>query len=136
MHIARQIVRDRISFSAISALFAVVLLLQGLSTGFAQGGVAAAVADPFNILCIDNEVSSAAHAKPVNGPAKHAQCPCATLCQQSYTVAATIPVAADGLIRPDGRWTPVEIIRSHLVPPLPAIGLVAEARAPPTFSAV
>jgi|UPI0003A4E0D5 hypothetical protein len=46
MHVVRQIVRDRIEFSAISALFAIVLLLQGLSAGFAQGGMAAAEDEP------------------------------------------------------------------------------------------
>ncbi|WP_223215845.1 hypothetical protein [Rhizobium herbae] len=68
MYIVRQIVRDRISFSAISALFAIVLLLQGLSAGFAQGGMAAAAADPFNILCFTDAAGSAAHTTPVDGP--------------------------------------------------------------------
>ncbi|MEK1930029.1 MAG: hypothetical protein AAAC47_09645 [Pararhizobium sp.] len=135
MHILRQIVKDRTSFSAISALFAIVLLLQGLSAGFAQGGMAAAAADPFNILCFADEPGAAAHTKPVDGPVKHAQCPCATLCQQSQALVAAVPVAMDVLVRSDGLWTTVEVIPDHLVPPLPAIGLVAEARAPPIFSA-
>jgi hypothetical protein len=136
MHILRQIVKDRNSFSAISALFAIVLLLQGLSAGFAQGDMAAAAADPFNILCYDDEPGAAAHTKPVDGPVKHAQCPCATLCQQSQTLVAPIPVAMDALVRPHAFWTTVEVIPDHLVPPLPGTGLVAEARAPPGFSAV
>lgn len=135
MHIVRHIVRDRISFSAISALFAIILLLQGLSAGFAQGGMAAAAADPFNILCFTDEPGSAAHGTPANGPAKHAQGLCATLCQLSQALVAAIPVSA-ALVRPNGLWTSVETIPGHLVPPRPAMGLVAEARAPPLFSAV
>ncbi|CAN7560687.1 hypothetical protein LJR235_003970 [Pararhizobium sp. LjRoot235] len=135
MHILRQIVRDRISSSAISALFAIVLLLQGLSAGLAQGGVAAAAADPFNILCFADEPGSATHRTPVDKPSKHAQCPCATLCQHSQAVIA-IPVATDILVRPHRLQTTVGVIPDHLLPPLPAIGLVAEARAPPVFSAM
>jgi hypothetical protein len=134
MHIVRQIVRDRISFSAISALFAIVLLLQGLSAGFAQGGMAAALADPFNILCLTDAAGSAAHSKPADGPGRHAQCPCVTFCRQSQALAAVSSVATDVLARPGGLWTTVEVIPDHLVSPSPAIGLVAEARAPPVFS--
>jgi hypothetical protein len=96
--------------------------------------MAAALADPFNILCLTDAAGSAAHSKPADGPGRHAQCPCVTFCQQSQALAAVSSVATDVLARPGGLWTTVEVIPDHLVSPSPAIGLVAEARAPPVFS--
>jgi hypothetical protein len=55
MKTLRLVLRDRVSAGAIAALFAVMLLMQGLLGGVAQGSMASAAVDPFNVLCVSHE---------------------------------------------------------------------------------
>lgn len=124
--------RDRHSVGGFAGLIAILLLLQGLLAGMAQGAMAAAAVDPLHVIC------SVEGAVPVDGGdtplRKAADCPCGTLCQLASAFAPVLPGDQPGLILAEPR----EAGRLAFSPTSPSHaslrGLIAEARAPPTTS--
>lgn len=51
MKLMRQLLKDRVSASAIAFLISCFLLLQGVVGAVAQGAMAAAAVDPLNVIC-------------------------------------------------------------------------------------
>ncbi len=134
MKILRPILRDRVSAGAIAALFAAMLLMQGLLSGIAQGTMASAAADPFNILCIAHQ-DGPQQTLPDGGPAKAAHDLCATLCQLAAGYTPALPGRSVDIVSP-ALSVVVEI--HFAAKPVPRIDLrsfFAEARAPPLISA-
>ncbi|MBP1858100.1 hypothetical protein [Rhizobium herbae] len=134
MKTLRLVLRDRVSAGAIAVLVGAMLLMQGLLGGIAQGTMASAAVDPFNILCVSHD-SSLGQRLPGDGPVKAGHDLCATLCQLAAGSTPVLPgrsadvaspalhEVAEAYFTPEG--TPRAVLRSFF----------AEARAPPFLSA-
>ncbi|KQS90418.1 MULTISPECIES: hypothetical protein [unclassified Rhizobium] len=117
------------SAGAIAALVGFLLLAQGLFGGLAQGTMASAAVDPFNILCIAHETDAAQKQGP-GDPVHGVHDLCATLCQFAASVTPVLPSHVAGILSPvqqAGKPQPAREILPAAVPR----GNFAEARAPP-----
>ncbi|WP_438750516.1 DUF2946 family protein [Pararhizobium sp. O133] len=133
MKTLRLVLKDRMSAGAIAALVGFLLLAQGLFGGLAQGTMASAAVDPFNILCIAHETDPAQ--KPVPGdPVQRAHDLCATLCQLAASVTPVLPSHVAGIVSPIQQADKPNPTRQILAAVAPR-GNFAEARAPPSLSA-
>lgn len=133
MKILRLVLKDRLSAGAIAALVGFLLLAQGLFGGLAQGTMASAAVDPFNILCIAHETDAAQKRVP-GDPVQGAHDLCATLCQLAASVPPVLPSHVAGIVSPVQQADKPHPVREILTAAVPR-GNFAEARAPPFFSA-
>jgi hypothetical protein len=135
MKTLRRILSDRMSATAIAVLAAYLLLLQGLIGGMAQGAMAASAVDPLHVICSSSGAAVADLPADGNGPAKKAaDCPCCTLCRLA---SMAMPAVLGG----GGAFIHFAALSDTAVPPHTEIGsplplrrLIAEPRAPPTFT--
>lgn len=133
METLRLVLKDRMSAGAIAVLAGFLLLAQGLFGGLAQGTMASASVDPFNILCITHETDAAQKQVP-GDPVQGAHDFCATLCQLAASVTPVLPSHVAGIVSPvrqAGKPHPAREILAIAV----SRGNFAEARAPPSLSA-
>lgn len=134
MKTLRLILRDRVSAGAMTALVAVMLLMQGLLAGVAHGTMASAAVDPFNIICIAHE-DGPQQTLPDSGPAKAAHDLCATLCQLAAGYTPALPGRSVDIAMPVvGRVAEVYFTSKSAVRVILPSSF-AEARAPPFLSA-
>ena len=134
MKTLRLVLRDRVSAGAIAVLFAAMLLMQGLLAGVANGTMASAAVEPFNILCIAHE-DGPQHSLPDGGPDKAAHDLCATLCQLATGYTPALPGRSVDIAAPVFSGA-AEIYFAAKSAPRGAIrSFFAEARAPPSISA-
>ncbi|MRX33431.1 DUF2946 family protein [Aminobacter sp. MDW-2] len=128
----RLILRDRLSAGAIAGMIAFMLVFQALLSGFASGAMAASAADPLGVICtIEGMGPAGGDKQPARSPA---DCPCGTLCQLAVATTPGLPGGQLAFIleRPEAAGT--VIAEQSLPAPQGQRGLIAEARAPPSFS--
>ncbi len=123
------------SAGAIAALFAVMLLMQGLLGGVAQGSMASAAVDQFNLLCVSHEGDGLDQRLPSDGPVKSGHDLCATLCQLASGYTPALPGRPVEIASPALRDAGEAYFVRKNVPRAVLRSLFAEARAPPSFSA-
>ncbi|CAN7296641.1 DUF2946 family protein [Aminobacter aminovorans] len=128
----RLLLRDRLSAGAIAGMIAFMLLFQALLSGAASGAMAASAADPLGVICTMEGMGPAGGDKqPARSPA---ECPCGTLCQLAVATTPGLPGEQLAFIleRPEAHGTVLAEQRQPA--PQGQRGLIAEARAPPSFS--
>jgi hypothetical protein len=130
MKLMRAFLRDRISASAIAALVAYILLLQGFAGAFAQGAMAASASDPIHVICSSNGDGAVDPAQSGSGK-KPVDCPCANLCRLGASAMPAVPTphivvlhAASGIDAP-------VFVPPGQRPHQPLRGLIGQPRAPP-----
>jgi len=124
-----------VSAGAIAALFAVMLLMQGLLGGVAQGSMASAAVDPFNVLCVSHEGDGLDQRLPSDSPVKNGHDLCATLCQLASGHTPALPGRSVEIASPALRDAGETYFVQKNVPRAVLRSFFAEARAPPSFSA-
>ncbi|HTO33886.1 MAG TPA: hypothetical protein VL202_22335 [Pararhizobium sp.] len=133
MKTLRLILRDRVSAGALAALVGFLLLAQGLVGGVAQGTMASAAVDPFNILCIAHETDGAQKQAP-GDPVQTAHDLCATLCQLATGSTPFLPGQVVGIVSA-AREADRPYLTPQILPGAIARDIFTEARAPPSLSA-
>ncbi|MGK9051854.1 DUF2946 family protein [Neorhizobium petrolearium] len=130
MRFIRQIIGDSMSGGVLSALIAVMLLLQGAIGGYAQAGMASSHADA-GVICTEH----GADASTPEGPSGKSWPTCCGIgCQALSSLSSLLPVKGPSLRAPllveaATASTPVGTVSAPH-----ALGLAREARAPPTSS--
>ena len=144
MGMIRTVLRDRVSASAIALLVALLLLIQGLLSGQAQGSMTASAVDPLHSICSitgDGVIDHVDHAENTNDGTSHGQshgkaadCPCCTLCRLAAHAMPAILGADTVILHIDaaGVAANVFIPESVITPTLR--GLIGQPRAPPQIS--
>ncbi|MFK0332368.1 DUF2946 family protein [Rhizobium sp. NPDC090275] len=140
----RTVLGDRASASAITLLVALLLLIQGLLSGQAQGSMASAAMDPLQSICSmagESIIDHVDHAENTNDGTSHdrshgkaADCPCCTLCRLAAHAVPAILGADPAILRVDavGATAIVVTAESAITPTLR--GLIGQPRAPPQIS--
>lgn len=128
MRFFRQIIADMTSGGLLAAVIAVMLLLQGAVSGYAQ---AAMVADDPGVICSSHGAETGSHKQTDGGERRDC---CLTACRiaaaftatlpaKSPVVVSHLPVIADVLSIPPG-----DFVSPH------RLGLARDARGPPSIS--
>ncbi|URK88734.1 hypothetical protein LP421_17535 [Rhizobium sp. RCAM05350] len=120
------------SAGAMTALVAVMLLMQGLLAGVAHGTMASTAADPFNIICVSHD-GSLEQRLPGDAPVKPGHDLCATLCQLAAGYTPALPGRSVDIAALHAT-TEVYFAPKH-APRVVLRSFFAEARAPPSISA-
>ncbi|WP_018898149.1 DUF2946 domain-containing protein [Rhizobium sp. 2MFCol3.1] len=137
----RTVLGDRASASAITLLAALLLLIQGLLSGQAQGSMASAAMDPLQSICSMTGESVIDHVENTNDGTSHdqshgkaADCPCCTLCRLAAHAMPAILGADSAILHVDavGAATIVFTADAAITPTLR--GLIGQPRAPPQIS--
>lgn len=133
MNTMREILRDRIAAGLMAGLIAYLLIFQGVAAAFAKGAMAGTDAAAGFVIC--SPIGAAPATDEEDAPAGGGvhDC-CTTLCQAGCAVAPAMPAAAAGLhcafpVVAGSRW-PLQALPANPR----ECGLMAEARAPPSFS--
>lgn len=131
MKAIRQILSDRILATALAAVIAYVLALQGFAGGYARASVITPADSALHVICASSGIADEASRSTQDPLRKSADCPCATLCRLAGSMAPAILPVLTAAIR-------LPIVTSSTVAPasssslhLPQRGLVAEPRGPP-----
>ncbi len=135
MKTLRLVLKDRVSAGAIAVLVAFMLLMQGLLGGVAQGSMASAAVDPFNLLCVSHEGDGFDQRLPSDGPVKSGHDLCATLCQLASGYTPALPGRSVEIASPALRDAGEVYFARKSVSRAVLRSLFAEARAPPSISA-
>jgi len=135
MKTLRLVLRDRVSAGAIAVLVAAMLLMQGLLGGIAQGTMASAAVDPFNILCVSHD-GGLEQRLPGDGPVNKAGHDlCATLCQLAAGSNPALPGRSVEIAHVASGDTTKAYFAPKSVPRTVLRSFFAEARGPPSISA-
>ncbi|OBZ96815.1 hypothetical protein ADU59_03530 [Pararhizobium polonicum] len=134
MKTLRLVLRDRVSAGAIAVLVGAMLFMQGLLGGVAQGTMASAAADPFNILCVSHD-GSLEQRLPGDAPGTAHHDLCATLCQLAAGATPALPGGSAEIAYAAASDTAEAYFAAKRVPRAVLRSFFAEARAPPLFSA-
>ncbi len=144
MGMIRTVLGDRASASAITLLVALLLLIQGLLSGQAQGSMATSAMDPLQSICSmagESVIGHIDHAESTNDGTSHdrshgkaADCPCCTLCRLAAHAMPAILGADPAILHVDavGAATIVFTADAAITPTLR--GLIGQPRAPPQIS--
>lgn len=128
----RRLFRDRVTAGLWVVLIAAALLVQGVLASVAQGRMAAAAANPLNVICSDH---GAGPISPAGDPReKSVDCPCATLCRLAATAMPAVldePAVLITRHAPITAMLPMRLADLSVAPPL---DLSAPPRAPPSVS--
>jgi hypothetical protein len=144
MGMIRTVLRDRVSASAITLLVALLLLIQGLLSGEAQGSMASFAMDPTQSICSmtgESVIDHGDHAENTHDGTSHdrshgkaADCPCCTLCRLAAHAMPAI-LGADPAVLPADTVGVVSVVfpaDNTITPSLR--GLIGQPRAPPQIS--
>lgn len=94
MKAIRQLLRDRVSVGMLAAILAAALLFQAALAGFSQGAMAAATADPLNVICHSGDDTSPLSHSSRTGELP-IECPCGLMCQAASGMHGALPVGTD-----------------------------------------
>ncbi|MFE0014695.1 DUF2946 family protein [Mesorhizobium sp. NPDC059054] len=132
MGATRDILRDRLTATAVAVMLVYLFLLQAFVAGMTQGAMAASAADPLHVICTTDGADSSSDP---SGPAgKGNTCPCAALCSVTGLAAPAVLGGQDHVYLIAVRTEPVrlQLAASPFTPSLR--GFVPGPRAPPSFS--
>ncbi|MGK6312084.1 DUF2946 family protein [Neorhizobium sp. DT-125] len=130
MRFIRQIIGDSTSGGVLSALIAVMLLLQGMIGGYAQAGMVSLHADA-GVICTEHGADAST---PQTPPGKSWPACCGIGCQALSSLASLLPVKGPALAAPLLAGIATASVPVEAGPTPHALGLAQEARAPPTPS--
>jgi len=127
MRFIRQIIGDSMSGGVLSALIAVMLLLQGAIGGYAQAGMVSSHADA-GIICTEHGTGVPKPGAPAD---KSWPACCGIGCQALSSLASLLPVKGPALSAPLFMEASSAGVPADAGPTPRALGLTREARAPP-----
>lgn len=135
MKTMRRILGDRISATAIAALVACLLALQGFMGGIAQSAAAMSAVDPLHVICSSSGETVADLPAGGDKPAgKAAECPCGMPCRLATMAMPAIVGDSGVFIHPFAETVAAVFPRFDDVFLPVRQGLLPEARAPPFLS--
>ena len=128
----RRLFRDRVTAGLWVVLIAAALLLQGVLASVVQGRMAAAAADPLNVICSDHGTGPIS---PAGDPRdKSVDCPCATLCRLAATAMPAVLGEPAALVVQYSAISAAPLLRLADLSVAPPLDLSAPPRAPPSVS--
>ena len=138
MAFLRLVLRDRMLASALALVLITLLLMQGLTVGFARSAMTGMMLGRGLVICAvsgPGSVSAAADDhRGDNGQQGHPDCPCGVLCRLAAGVLTAILIAVALLVLVTPRAQPSRPDAPRAPPPRPRRGLTGYPRAPPLFS--
>lgn len=144
MGMIRTVLGDRASASAITLLVALLLLIQGLLSGQAQGSMANAAMDPLQSICSmagESVIDHVDHAENTSDGTSHdrshgkaADCPCCTLCRLAAHAMPAILGADTAILHVDAVGTAAIVFTADAAIAPTLRGRIGQPRAPPQIS--
>ncbi|MFC5586931.1 hypothetical protein ACFPOD_17590 [Nitratireductor kimnyeongensis] len=132
MKLMLDMLKDRLATGLIAGLLAYFLLMQGFASAFAQGAMAGSGGIPGFIICTPGGIGLAETDGTAPAPGTH-DC-CTTLCQAGCVASPALPDVHAGLDCTRNDAASIAGLPSARTFHPVALGFLAEARAPPSFS--
>lgn len=134
MRLIRQILSDRVLATAMAVVIAYMLVLQGLTGGYARASTISPAENPFHVICASAGTMDVA---PENRSApftKKAECPCALLCRLANSTIPAVLGSVALTVATVGTIDHQTVAGPEKSPRHQPRRLIAEPRAPPRIS--